>query len=300
MNNIDKLNVALGLIKQAGTPFGLLKTFLGKAKPLFHGVNPANQRGLITNPKALSAYEASAKNLINNTEGYGLARRPLAKLVSTPVFNNDKAFLNFEDALKNTGYLTSAFPRGAAINIAPFKYKGPVREYASSSFSPNLNMGAGKNWSNISFAPNRPYWNYGNFGVMTTPNRISGGVPAAGKSLLLGSEVTAVPKIISKSSGIPYYLELPQASGKLYYKPSPDNADFARQLIKAHGRHNVIPLNSSNLRKIDNITKEAPVYDYNPEIGNLSRKELDDRFPDYDSHYNNVKSWFSDMQRKHE
>ena len=118
MNNVNKLNLALSFVKQAGTPFGLLRSFLQKAKPLFHGVNPANQQGLLKMPKALTAYEAAARNLAKNTEGLGLERRPLKKLVSTPVLNN-KAFLNFEDVIKDTGYFSSINPRHAAIGIAP-------------------------------------------------------------------------------------------------------------------------------------------------------------------------------------
>ena len=308
MNNVNKLNLALSLVKQAGAPFGLLRSFLQKAKPLFHAVNPANQQGLLKMPKALTAYEAAARNLAKNTQGLGPERIPLIPLkkpVSTPVLKNNKAFFNFEDVLKDRGYFSSMNPQAAAIGIAPLKYKGPVRDYASADLSSIL-IGAGRNWSNIPFA-RRPIWSHGNFGVMTTPSRVSGaplmtssGAPLmTSKSLPLVEEVMAGPLIKLKKSGIPEHFELPQATGKIYYKPSPANADFARQLIKAHGRHNVIPLNSSNLRKIDKITKGTPEYNYNVESGNLSGQELVDRLPDYNNHYERIVSWIKDMQTKY-
>lgn len=296
MNNIDKLHLSLGLVKQARISLGMLRTFLGKSKPLFHGINSGNQAGLLKMPKALSGYEAVSRNLANNVESLSSNVRNSISNSSLPLgvsYNNNVPNIRFDTLAKKM-----SMPAFDPSDIAKLKYEGPLAEYARIKLQQNVtrNMGLNKNWGNISFKESTPLKSYGDFGVVTTPNRVTGGTLSQ-HNKNLGPEILAHSKFNLSKDGLPDYIELPQASGKIYYYPTKENANFSRELIGLYGRHNVIPINAANINKLKTATRGLQNYSqpvrYDAQLGDRPISYLAAKYPGLSEHIDNTKSWLS-------
>lgn len=303
MNNIDKLNLSLGLIKSARVSFGMLRSFLGKHKPMFHGINPVNQSGLLNQRNAVTAAQAINQGLIKNVEGsVGMGRASVANSAfKLPLQNIEgKPHISYRDLIRHANEPWKNHAYGGAdfaSSHSKFKYEGPISAYTKSQFLNTLpDTGAGKNWGTISFRESTPLKIYGDFGVMTTPSRVSGNLRKLNGGVA-GTEIQAQPKMFLNSQGFPNSFELPQAGGKIYYHPNINNADFARQLITRYGRHNVIPYNKTTQRKLKYLGKNSDEFknDFDLEKGNIGYKDLINLYPDHLQHKSNVKNYIDQL-----
>jgi hypothetical protein len=271
--------------KAASISKGMLRSFLNGSVPLFHSMSGANAKGLLKDPRALSAVEAVGRGLADNVELRGhFGRNSVAEYLSDatkPTIRGDKATLSIPDILRAREHADS--PRnfwGVAGDLVRADYGGSVGDYAKYNLLQQLksSVKSTKSWSNISFSEGEPWRNYGEFGIMTTPSRIQGKINlphVAGA----GGELSAGPLFNKGDSGLFESLTLPAAPGKIFYHPSKENAELARKLQTQYGRHNVLPW-SSRLQKWlikQNMTHQPPG---NVHDGNLSPEQISARFPD--------------------
>lgn len=305
MNNIDKINFSFCLIKRASR-LGMLASFLKKSKPLFHGINPANQTGLLKHPKAVSALEAINKGLASNVESYVGQARSIADKTMLPIKNiNERAVVSYPDMFNlmykrqgGAAYLGKNLENYNPMHLSQLKYTGPISNAAQSGVlrSAIPDVGAGKNWSTISFKEGRPLKSYGDFGIMTTPERVAAGRLGIVHGPITGEEVIASPKFNINSQGMPTHIELPQAPGKIYYTPSKDNAGLVRQLISRYGRHNLVPMNRSTNSKLKYLDKNLQSYVAPDTLsGDVPYQKILRIDPNYPQHIEDTRKWLSSV-----
>jgi hypothetical protein len=290
-------------VKAAGVPLGMIRNFLKGQEPLFHAMAGANARGLLKTPRALTASEGIARGLVQNIEAGGtFGRHPVQEVlkdVFKPILGKDRAVIKIRDLItKGKSPFGPEAPKsliaaGPARNMTAMRYGGDVADYAESSLTHWLGQfaGAGKNWADISLSRGNPFRSYGEFGIMTTPGRVAGKLQANRPT---DKAIYASPTWVT-NRGTPVGLRLPSASGKIFYHPSLENADLARQLQLLYGKHNVIPWSSRLQRKLKKLQLNRTDLPNSGEAGNLGYVKMKEKFPSYDADYeatkNKVTSW---------
>ena len=256
--------IAAPMEKEAGVPTGLLRSFLRGQKPLFHAMSGENAKGLLKMPRALTSTEAIERGLASNIEsgaGFGRGGAPTRASIIRPTLGDGSATISVPELVASNAKEKLGYLSGDLLDYAPTRALAKLRmpnhalqSGAASELASQLNTGASKNWGNISFSEGAPFRGYGEFGIMTTPSRVTGGqTKSLWSPVWEGKEVQARPNWIPGASGVPETLQLPSAPGKIFYHPSVDNAPMVRQLHAQYGRQNVIPWNSRTKRQMLNM-----------------------------------------------
>lgn len=283
----------------------MLSKFLRGNQPLFHAASGANAKGLLKYPKVLTATEGIARGLIDNIEAGSTAGRHSVRDVVTnairPRLSADSAVVDLKDVAARTEHFLPATPLDlmAGVVSAPIsdmRYGGDVADYAKHSLIRNLTQqaGAGKNWSSLWFMRGKPLRSYGAFGVMTTPERVRGELTKIRRS----DQVAANPLWTHGKDGMPESLELPTATGKIFYHPTLENADLARQFQQTYGKHNVIPWSNRLSRRINSMDL-IPFTRESDELGNIGWSELEKRFPSAEADRAEAKGIVINWMQKH-
>ena len=284
------LDVVKGLLsKEAGRSPGLLKTFLKDEMPLFHGMGDNARKGLLTKtPKVYSAAEAVGRGLASSVEGNTGLDRAIPNIRVNPDISTSGASYPikklFAEALTRSHRDAYMFTPHVHSVRALNHTDGVAQDYAKEMLARFLRPASqegGKNWQNIFFSKKEPWPSYGDAGIVTTPSRVKNSTPLI--SLHGGDAVAAGSKYIpgDAQDALSGKLMLPSAEGKIYYNPTKENADFAREMINQHGRHNVIPYNKRTRNIIKQHSKNVELPDYDLEKGNVSLDRLSQRYPGY-------------------
>ena len=285
--------IAAPMEKEAGVPTGLLRSFLRGQKPLFHAMSGENAKGLLKMPRALTSTEAIERGLASNIEsgaGFGRGGAPTRASIIRPTLGDGSATISVPELVASNAKEKLGYLSGDLLDYAPTRALAKLRmpnhalqSGAASELASQLNTGASKNWGNISFSEGAPFRGYGEFGIMTTPSRVTGGqTKSLWSPVWEGKEVQARPNWIPGASGVPETLQLPSAPGKIFYHPSVDNAPMVRQLHAQYGRQNVIPWNSRTKRQMLNMGGELQHHPRVPaDYGDISYMDMVKQHPEF-------------------
>jgi hypothetical protein len=267
--------------KRAGVSVGMLKRFLDGQLPLFHAVSKTNERGLLQTPRAMSAAEGLARGVVETVENslVGTSRQAAGALIARPRLTKDRAVFGAAPLLRSRiqnlldkKFRTIEVSRDgsrhfSAYDLATAAHPGAGGLAGRLNTLARVNLGGGKSWGNVSFTEGKPLREYGDFGVMTTPSRVSGELRRGVSGV--GPEITAHPEWVFDKLGNPRVIRLPSAPGKIFYHPSKENAALAKELYLRYGRHSVLPLSRSTRAKLKRLSGDlkpfAGKYEASPE-----------------------------------